>query len=120
MFFSGKILGGQIAAIKAIFQLNMVSRHEKYLGLPSVVGKKRSSFFNDIKLKVLSKISSWQRKFFFSGGKKILIKAVAQAVPAYAMSVFKIPLALCNDIQRAIARFWWGSKEDKRGIHWAR
>lgn len=105
MFFSGKIPQGQIAAIKDIFQLNVASRHEKYWGLPSMVGRKRTSFFNDIKLKVLSKISNWQHKFFSSGGKEVLIKAVAQAVPAYAMSVFKIPLAICNDIQRAIARF---------------
>ena len=85
-----------------------------------MVGKKRTSFFNDVKLKVLSKISNWQHKLFSSGGKEILIKAVAQAVPAYAMSVFKIPLGLCNDIQRAMARFWWGSKEDKKGIHWGK
>ncbi|KAL9443800.1 hypothetical protein AB3S75_017056 [Citrus x aurantiifolia] len=85
-----------------------------------MVGRKKTSFFNDIKLKVLSKISSWQHKLFSNGGKEILIKAVAQAVPAYAMSVFKIPSAVCNDIQRAIARFWWGSAEDKKGIHWVK
>ncbi|KAL9451496.1 hypothetical protein AB3S75_013125 [Citrus x aurantiifolia] len=34
------------------------------------------------------------------------------------MSVFKIPLAVSNDIQRVITRFWWSSKEDKKGIHW--
>ncbi|XP_024042526.1 uncharacterized protein LOC112099318 [Citrus clementina] len=120
MVFSGKLPQGQIATIKDIFQLNVVSRHEKYLGLPSMVGRKKTSFFNDIKLKVLSKISSWQHKLFSSGGKEILIKAVAQAVPSYAMSVFKIPLAVCNDIQRAIARFWWGSTKDKKGIHWVK
>ncbi|KAH9728345.1 putative reverse transcriptase/RNA-dependent DNA polymerase [Citrus sinensis] len=64
--------------------------------------EKSSIFFNDVKLKVLNKISNWQHKLFSSGGKEILIKAVAQAVPAYAMSVFKIPLGLCNDIQRAM------------------
>ena len=117
MFFSGKISEGQITTIKNIFQLNAVSRHEKYLGLPSMVGRKRTSFFNDVKLKVLSKISNWQHKFFSSGGKETLIKAVAQAIPAYAMSVFKIPIGLCNDIQRAVTKFWWGSKGDKRGIH---
>lgn len=49
-----------------------------------------SSFFNDVKLKVMGKISNWQHKFFFYGGKEALIKTVVQAVPAYAVSIFKI------------------------------
>ncbi|KAH9800272.1 hypothetical protein KPL71_000599 [Citrus sinensis] len=51
---------------------------------------------------------SSMHKLFSSGGKEILIKAVAQAIPAYAMSVFKIPSAVCNDIQRAIAKIRGG------------
>lgn len=70
---------------------------------------------------MLNKISNWQQKWFSSAGREVLIKAAAaQAVPAYAMSVFKLPRGLCEDIQRAIARFWWGSKEDKHGIYWVR
>lgn len=56
-----------------------------------MIGKKRKGFFNDIKLRVMSKITSWQQKFFLSGGKEVLIKAVAQAIQTYAMSVFKLP-----------------------------
>ncbi|KAH9671011.1 putative reverse transcriptase/RNA-dependent DNA polymerase [Citrus sinensis] len=111
---------GVITAIKNIFQLNVVSRHEKYLGLPSMVGRKKSGFFNDIKLRASSKIAGWQHKFFSCGGKEVLIKAVAQAVPAYAMSVIKIPMSICIDIQQAIVRFWWNSNMEKKGIHWAK
>lgn len=50
----------------------------------------------------------------------MLIKVVAQAVPAYVMSVFKIPQSFCDDIEKSIARFWWGSSETKRNIHWTR
>ena len=85
-----------------------------------MIGRKAKSFFIDVKHRVLNKIQSWQHKFFSSGGKEVLIKAVAQAIPAYAMSVFKIPLGLCEDIQRAVARFWWGTSREKKGIHWAR
>lgn len=53
-------------------------------------------------------------------GQKIPIKVAAQAVPAYTMSVFTIPMGICNDIQRTIANFWWGSKSDKRSVHWSR
>lgn len=93
-----------------------------------MIGRRKMSFFNDIKLKVLSKISSRQYKMFLSGGKEILIKAVAQAVPAYGMSVFKIPKGLCDDIQRVIAKFFFffscggggEAKENKHGIHWSK
>ena len=97
MFLSGNIPAGQASKIKEIFQLNIVSRHEKYLGLPSMIGRKRSSFFNDIKLKIHNKVSSWQHKFFSAGDKEVLIKAAAQAIPAYAMSIFKIPMGICDD-----------------------
>lgn len=120
MFFSNNTRDDRITAIKEIFQLEVVSRHEKYLGLPSMIGRKAKSFFTDVKHRVLNKIQSWQHKFFSSGGKEVLIKAVAQAIPAYAMSVFKIPLGLCEDIQRTVARFWWGTSREKKGIHWAR
>ncbi|XP_015384884.1 uncharacterized protein LOC107176611 [Citrus sinensis] len=120
MFLNSNIKSEQAATIKDIFQLNVVSKHEKYLGLPFMIGRRTKSFFNEIKLRVLSKISTWQHRFFSSGGKEILIKVVAQSVPTYAMSVFKILLGVCDDMQRAIAKFWWGSTEEKRSIHWSR
>lgn len=95
----------------------MLSRSEKYLGLPSTIEKKYMNFFNDVKRKILSKISNWQHKFFVSGGKELLIKVVAHVVLlAYVMSVFKVPVALYKDIYKAIARFWWGSQKDKHSI----
>lgn len=77
LVFSGSIPKDRAEAIKNIFQLNVVSRHGKYLGLPSMVGRKKTSFFNEVKLKVVSKIASWQHRLFSSGGKEVLIKAVA-------------------------------------------
>ena len=88
LFLNGNVQQDQAAAIGNIFQLNIVSRHEKYLGLPSMIGRKRNSFFNDIKLKIFNKISSWQHKFFSYRRKEVLIKVVVQAIPAYTMSVF--------------------------------
>lgn len=118
MFFSSNIQEGHAAAIKNIFQLKVVSSHEMYLGLPSMI--RRSSFFNNVKLKVLGRISNWQHKFFSCGGKEVLIKAVAQAVPAYAISIFKIPMRIYDDTQKVIDKFWWGSKKEKKGIYWVR
>ena len=120
IFFSVNTPAAQVAAIKNIFKLQVVSRHAKYLGLPAMVGRKKMTFFNDIKLRVLNKISNWNNKLFSSGGNEVLIKAIAQAILAYAMSVFRLPIGLCTNIQKAIDEFWWGSKEEKRCIHWAK
>ena len=48
----------------------------------------------------------------------MLIKAVAQAILTYAMSVFKLATNLCNAIQSIINRFWWSYDTQRRKIHW--
>ena len=50
-------------------------------------------------------------------GRKVFIKAVAQAIPTYAMSIFRFSSELCNDIQALINRFWWGHPTNARKIH---
>lgn len=52
MFFSSSTNQSEIKEIRNIFGLNIVSKHEKYFGLPSLVGRKKISFFNEIKLRV--------------------------------------------------------------------
>ena len=40
-------------------------------------------------------------------GKEILIKAVAQSIPTYTMSVFQFPMKLCDELDNLCAKFWW-------------
>ena len=53
-------------------------------------------------------------------GKEVLLKAVVQAIPAFAMSCFQLPMGLCQDIEMLIRKFWWGQMGDRRKIHWAK
>ena len=46
------------------------------------------------------------------------IKSVAQAVPSYVMSCYLIPLDICNKLSAAVARFWWSTSNNNRGMHW--
>ena len=48
----------------------------------------------------------------------MLLKAVAQFIPTYMMSIFKIPDGLLDEMQAMMARFWWGAKKNERKLHW--
>ena len=47
-----------------------------------------------------------------------MLKAVVQAIPIFAMSCFKLPMGLIQDIEKLIRKFWWGQRGDQRKIHW--
>ena len=62
--------------------------HNKYLGLPLIIGKSKVEIFAKIKKKVEKKLLGWREKILSVGGWEILNKAVAQAIPTYTMSCF--------------------------------
>ncbi|XP_042944703.1 uncharacterized protein LOC122278591 [Carya illinoinensis] len=82
--------------------------YEKYLGLPYVVGKNKNKTFKGILDSIRLRLSNHKVKLLSLAGKEIYIKVVIQALPTYAMSVFKLPCSLLNEISRATHNFWWG------------
>ncbi|XP_042974770.1 uncharacterized protein LOC122306409 [Carya illinoinensis] len=92
--------------------------YNKYLGLPTVVGRSRYNSFRGLTDKIWKKINSWNTRFLSTAGKEVLIKSVLQAILAYAMSVFKLPNLLLKEIEALLAKFWWNNKREGRGIHW--
>ena len=64
------------------------TRHTKYLGLPSLIGRSKNQVFAIIKERVGQKLAGWKGKLLSMGGKEILIKAMAQAISTYTMSCF--------------------------------
>lgn len=94
--------------------------HDAYLRLPSFLGRNKKCVLGDLRERVWKKLQTWKGKLFSIGGREILIKAVAQATSTNAMSVFKIPSTLCDDLHSLISRFWWGGDAEERKIHWLR
>lgn len=104
--------------IKRRFGAQVIKQHEKYLGLPSLVGKNKRGTFNDIKEKIGKKLAGWKEKMLSKAGKEVLIKVVAFAIPTYTMSCFKLPNSLCDEITSMIRNFWWGQRHEERKIPW--
>lgn len=66
----------------------MVEKHEKYLGLPAVVGRNKTETFSYIKEQLSKKLKGWHGKLLSGAGKDIIIRVVAQALLTYSMSCF--------------------------------
>jgi hypothetical protein len=91
---------------------------DKYLGLPALVGADRSDCFMHFVERVMQRIKGWMEKLLSIGGKEILLKAVAQSIPVYTMSVFLLPKNVCKKITDVISQFWWGDNDKGKKMHW--
>ena len=99
MFFSKNTEESNKAEILRILGGMKQVDQSKYLGLPMVIGRSKRQVFNYIKEKVMGKIKGWKEKLLSQAGKKVLLKSVILAMPAYAMSCCKLPKSLCQDIK---------------------
>ena len=97
-----------------------VKQYEKYLDLPSLIGRKKKTSFEYIKERVWRKLQVWEEMPLSQARREILVKTVVQAMPTYIMNCFKLPLGLCNDIEYLIRKFWWGQRGDRCKIHWVK
>jgi hypothetical protein len=91
---------------------------DKYLGLPSMVGLDKTESFIYLLERIIERIQGWKEKFLSMGGKEILLKKIIQAIPVFAMAVFKIPKQLCKDINDAMASFWWDDTDIQKRMPW--
>ena len=79
---------------------------EKYLGLPMVGSKSNVGTFKELQERITKKVIEWKEKTISKVGKETLIKSMAQAIPTYSISIFKIPRRVFEDINSALAKYW--------------
>ncbi|KAM1672854.1 hypothetical protein ACFXTN_037707 [Malus domestica] len=89
-----------------------------YLGVPAIWGRSKKAGLAYVKGRLLDKLQGWKKSTLSQAGREILIKAVAQAIPAYPMNLFKFPVSFCNEMDALITKFWWGQKLGENRIHW--
>jgi hypothetical protein len=118
VYFGKKCPGVVKENIKIILEVNNETLKDKYLGLPSDVGRTKNGTFGYIKDRVWKRLQGWMEKTLSGGGKEILIKSVIQAIPTYSMAVFKLPRGIIDQISAMVRKFWWGSRKGERKTAW--
>ncbi|XP_030494621.2 uncharacterized protein LOC115710395 [Cannabis sativa] len=90
-----------------------------YLGLPNIMGRKKTTILGFLKDKLQKRIQGWEGRLLSRAGKEVLLKTVAQAIPNYAMSVFLLPVETSKELEGIMAKFWWRTGySNTRNISW--
>jgi hypothetical protein len=105
IFFSKRCPTVIKESVKAVLEVQKETLNEKYLGMPSDVGRSKSGAFKYLEDKVWKKVLGWLEQLLPVGGKEVLIKSVAQAIPTFSMSCFKLPRDLCQHINGLLRNF---------------
>jgi hypothetical protein len=108
----------QRAAVKTCLQITHETFETKYLGLPTPEGRMHKGKFVSLQAKLAKCLVEWEDNHKSQSAKEVLIKSVAQALTVYVMGVFKLPMAMCDELTKMIRRYWWGAENGKRKTHW--
>jgi hypothetical protein len=104
--------------VAAKLELGSEVTEGKCLGLSIYVGRSKTQCFEYITQKIWKIIQGWKEKLMSMVAKEILIKAVAQAIPTYAMAWFDLTKSLCDDIGQLVCRFWWSRNDEMKKMRW--
>jgi hypothetical protein len=96
--------------IKEVLGVHNEALSEKYLGMPKDVGAATNGAFKYLKDRMWNKVQGWMEQILSVEENEVLIKTVAQVVPTYSMSCFRLPRGLCQHIDSLLRSFWWGEQ----------
>ena len=118
LFFGKSVLESTKIELKNFLGVSKIKEYERYLGLLAVVGRKKKESLIYIKERIWGTLQGWKEKLLSQAGREVLLKAIVQAIPTFAMSCFKFPMSLCHEIEVMIKNFFWGQCGERRKIHW--
>lgn len=118
IFFNNNCEDTDKEVVKQTTGIHKEALCEKYLGLPTAVGRSTKDVFEAIPTKIRGLMNGWGEKQLSCAARETLIKSVAQAIPTYSMSCFILAPSTCQKITSATSNYWWNSGVDRRGMHW--
>ena len=91
VFFGSKISAELKNKIKGALGISRDGGMGMYLGLAEKKCGSNKQAFAFIQERLIKHLNSWSAKLLSKGGKEVLIKSVAQALPSYVMLCFLLP-----------------------------
>ena len=104
--------------VKNTLEITSEAFEPKYLGLSVLEGRMQKGRFETTQERLRKRLVDWSEQFMSIGNKEILIKVVARAIPTYIMSVFRLPVSVCDELTKMMRQYWWGVKNGKKSMAW--
>ena len=101
-------------------RIRVKAQLEKYLGVPSIMGRTNLGLFHHLLNCIEGGLEGWKSKQLTLVGWIILAKLVLTTTPIYSMQSTLLPVAFCNNIDQKVRNFIWGSSKEKKKVRLAR
>ena len=100
-----------------LLEINKTSNLGKYLGFPILHKGRRRNDFQSVVERVQAKLAGWKNKCLSPAGRIMLIKAAVITIPEYTMQCYRIPVRICDEVDKLIRDFLWGSTVERKKMH---
>lgn len=117
IFFSPNVTVEDKMDIVNLTEIGDTHNLGKYLGFPICHKGRRRNEFNFVVERVQAKLDGWKSKCLSPAGRLVLIKAAVTSIPEYIMQCNKLPVKVCEEVNKLVRDFLWGSTTDKKKIH---
>ena len=97
--------------------INETSNLGKYLGFPILHKGRRQNDFQFVVERVQAKLARWKTKCLSPSGRLMLIKAAVTTIPEYTMKCYKILVRICDEVDKLVRNFLWGSMIERKKMH---
>ncbi|KAF3794446.1 retrotransposable element ORF2 protein [Nymphaea thermarum] len=88
-----------------------------YLGIPLQTKDVTEEQCRHLILRSSQKLALWKKRCLSAAGRLSLIKHALSLLPSYWSLVVKLPVTICNQLNKMAAEFLWGDMADHKSVH---
>ena len=96
--------------LKGVIGINSEALSEKYLGLPTLVGRSKDGTFKYVTQCSKGKVSGWKGQGLSKKAREVLVKSGLQSTPTFTMSCFHLTKKTCRNLNSISSKILVGGK----------
>ncbi|CAN1170063.1 Putative ribonuclease H protein At1g65750 [Linum perenne] len=117
IYFSTNVRRALQSQICSEFGMQGTQELGRYLGVPIIHGRNSKNLYRYLLERIENKLAGWKVNSLSSAGRVSLALSALNTIPAYTMQTTLLPNEVCNEIDKQIRNFIWGSFNGDRKLH---